>query len=62
MNKRWKPSPFECDKCGSNIEVHTESIEDNWFHDEDDARCEECGALGIIYCEDDSASFTHIED
>ena len=52
MEKTWKQTPFECDKCGDTVEVFTESKKDNYFYDEEEAKCTTCGALGYVTCDD----------
>jgi len=56
MEKTWKQTPFECDKCGDTVEVFTKAKRDNYFYDDEQAKCIVCGALGYVSCDDDGAS------
>ena len=44
---------LECDLCGSsNIEVTTEKGTPELLYEEDECQCLDCGAAGVVECDD----------
>lgn len=53
--KQWRHYPDNCNDCGDDLEVFTESEQEGFVFDGDDVRCVECSATGymVVYDEDD---------
>jgi hypothetical protein len=44
----WRPYDEECLVCGEDVEILTDSGEDNWGYDGDQARCVACPQTGYL--------------
>lgn len=47
--KNWKSVDFEdCPECGSSLEAHTDSTDDDAFYDGDPVRCTSCNYTSVL--------------
>lgn len=51
--KTWRPLHGDCESCGSDIEVLTDSHKDFCACDGDDVRCVDCRCPGNVSCDAD---------
>lgn len=63
MSKKWKIVKWmdECPECGGNVEVFTDSKDDNMAYDSDLARCTDCKRDGWVSVYGEGDNGAHIE-
>lgn len=59
MTQQWREWDDQCDACGSDAEVLTDSGEDCRAYDSDAVRCTECDCMGSVRVEEDGDTWTN---